>query len=253
MQAVSKQGYISPLILSVGIFVHQTTRSKVLLDVSLLPGLCDSYAKVIKIERSATVTRSEDFLRLISLNDDSTRFFQWVAHNFDFNEDTLTGKNTTRTTGIISWIIPKSDFGSYLKIPRRQTNPTELLQIAERSISLTPYKLPLVSMLSEVKLVSVQENLLPLDQFLLMDTLWLYSTLFTTQPPNREGFISQVVDGHFECTTVVFNPMVLLNQETNESVYSTMLFLKEQVRSAGMCCATLTFDQPLYLKANKIK
>ena len=63
--------------------------------------------------------------------------------------------------------------------------------------------------------------------------------------------MSQEVDGHFACTTV-FNSMVPLNPETNESLYSIMLFAKEQARLAGMCCA-LTFDQPLYLKANKIK
>ena len=108
-------------------------------------------------------------------------------------------------------------------------------------------------MLSDIKLVSLHKNLLPLDQFLFMDTLWLYSTLFTKQPPNWQGFMSQVVDGHFECTAVVFNLMVPLNSETNESMYSTVLFVKEQARSAGKCCATLIFDQPLYLKSNKIK
>ena len=46
----------------------------------------------------------------------------------------------------------------------------------------------------------------------------------------------------FECTTVVFNPMVPLNPETNQSVYSTMLFVNEESRSTGMCCTTLTYD-----------
>ena len=74
MQAVSKQDYISLLMLSVGIFVHQTTRSKVLLDVLSSLGFCASYAEVIKFERLAAVTRSEDFALLTSPNDDSTRF-----------------------------------------------------------------------------------------------------------------------------------------------------------------------------------
>ena len=85
MQAVSKNGYISPLMLSVGTFVHQTTRSKVLLDVLSSLGLCASYVGVIKFEKSAAATTSEDFPLLTSPNDDSTRFCQWVADNFDFN------------------------------------------------------------------------------------------------------------------------------------------------------------------------
>ena len=85
MQAVSKKGYISPLMLSVGTFVHQTTRSKVLLDVLSSLGLCASYVGVIKFEKSAAATTSEDFPLLTSPNDGSTRFCQWVADNFDFN------------------------------------------------------------------------------------------------------------------------------------------------------------------------
>ena len=52
-------------------------------------------------------------------------------------------------------------------------------------------------------------KLLPLDQFLFMDTLWLSSTLFTKQPSNWKGFMSQVMNGHFECTKVFFNQMNL--------------------------------------------
>ena len=32
-----------------------------------------------------------------------------------------------------------------------------------------------------------------------------------------------------------------------------MVFVKEQERLSGFCCGALTFDQPLYLKANQIK
>ena len=52
---------------------------------------------------------------------------------------------------------------------------------------------------------------------------------------------------------MIYNPMIPLNPQTDESVYSTMLFVDLQARKAGMCCATLTFDQPLYLKSYKIK
>ena len=49
--------------------------------------------------------------------------------------------------------------------------------------------------------------------------------------------------------------------QSNESVYSTVLFIKQEARSAGIYWATfwptllftLLFDKPLYVKANKIK
>lgn len=84
-----------PLMLSVEIFAHQATRWTVLLDVLSPLGRSASYAELIKFERSAAVTRSEDFPLLTTPNDGSTRFCQWVPDNFDFNEDTFTDKNTT--------------------------------------------------------------------------------------------------------------------------------------------------------------
>ena len=41
--------------------------------------------------------------------------------------------------------------------------------------------------------------------------------------------------------------------QTNEAVYSAMTFVDRQSRLVGQCCAQLTFDQPLCLKAYKIK
>ena len=61
-----------------------------------------------------------------------------------------------------------------------------------------------------------------------------------------------ITNGHYECTTVIFNPMVPLNPDTNEAIYCTMRFVVDQGKKIGLCCGTLTFDQPLYLKANHI-
>ena len=89
--------------------------------------------------------------------------------------------------------------------------------------------------MADVEIKKINERSVAVEHFLLMDTLWLYSTIFIKKPPNWQGFMSQIVNGHFECTAVIFNPMIPLNPETNESVYSTMLFVKEQAKAAGMC------------------
>jgi len=65
--------------------------------------------------------------------------------------------------------------------------------------------------------------------------------------------MSEIVNGHYECTAITFNPMVPLNPETNEAIYSTMSFVKEQAEQIKLCCGALKFDQPLYLKSNMIK
>ena len=65
--------------------------------------------------------------------------------------------------------------------------------------------------------------------------------------------MATVNQGTWQTTTVVYNPMVPLNPGTVDAVYSTMSYVRQRATKAGMCCATLTFDQPLYLKAYKIK
>ena len=138
MQAASKAGYISPLLLCVGIFIHQTTRSRVIIDVLSALGLSASCNEVLTFKRSAAATRSGDFLpsRTSVAN---VKFCQWVADNFDLNDDTLTGDNTTHAMGIISCFTPKFDFG-YTEVRRQKISAAEISRIAESCITLEPYK-----------------------------------------------------------------------------------------------------------------
>ena len=97
---------------------------------------------------------------------------------------------------------------------------------------------------------------IPVDSFEHLDLLWSISSRFCRYPPNWQGFMSKVVNGGSEmmkCTTVIYNPMIPLNPSTDDAVYSTMCFVLKQAKLAGLCCATLTFDQPLFFKCIKIK
>lgn len=84
IQASGKQSFISPLLLSVGLFVHQTTRSRVLIDVLFSLGFSVSYDQIIAFQRSAMDDTCSDGLPggLIKQSDGGG-FCQWVADNFD--------------------------------------------------------------------------------------------------------------------------------------------------------------------------
>ena len=109
LQATKQPSFISPLQLSTGLFIHQTTRSRLLIDVLSSMGMCLSYNHVLTFERSAAVSTSGDGLPpgLQKVNDGGG-FCQWVADNFDFNEDTLTGLDTTHVMGMIACQIGQS-------------------------------------------------------------------------------------------------------------------------------------------------
>ena len=102
MQATQKQPFISPLLLSIGLFIHQNTRSRVHIDVLSSLGLSISYSNVLAFERSAAVCSSRGLPPGLDKISEGGGFTQWVADNFDYNEDTLTGHDTTHVMGIIA-------------------------------------------------------------------------------------------------------------------------------------------------------
>ena len=92
MQAAGNKSFISPLMLAVEVFIYQTTRSRLLIDVRSSLGLCVSYSQVMASERSAVVSRSvEDSPPGLIQHGDDGGFCQWVADHFDYNDDTSTG------------------------------------------------------------------------------------------------------------------------------------------------------------------
>ena len=131
MQAAGNMSFISPLLLAVGLFIHQTTRSRLLIDVLSSLGLCVSYSQVMAFERSAVVSRSvEDSPPGLIQHGDNGGFCQWVADNFDYNEDTTTGHDTTLVMGVIACQTPyRTDQGA-TTVKRKLTSAAEIVKAA---------------------------------------------------------------------------------------------------------------------------
>ena len=93
MQLCIKEGYQSPLLLAIGLLAHQNTRSRVLVDVLYILGLSLSYSALLDFEKYASVSTIE-FTDTLSEEESMECFLQFIANNFDHNEDT-TGACTT--------------------------------------------------------------------------------------------------------------------------------------------------------------
>ena len=74
MKAAGRQSFISPLLLSVGLFIHQTTRSGILLDVLSSLGLRVPYSTVMAFQRSAVLGQRVEDLPVM-INRTQTRSF----------------------------------------------------------------------------------------------------------------------------------------------------------------------------------
>ena len=70
-QAASKPSYISPLLMSIGLFIHQSTRSHLLIDILSSLGVCFSYDQEMKSQQSVVVNQSVQELQTGLLDVDS--------------------------------------------------------------------------------------------------------------------------------------------------------------------------------------
>jgi hypothetical protein len=83
--------------------MHQLYRSRFLVDSLYSFGFCSSYSEIQKFEACAAVEGSSE-KQTISAND----CLQFIADKFDHNTDTLDGKETFHSMGMISCLTPKA-------------------------------------------------------------------------------------------------------------------------------------------------
>jgi hypothetical protein len=203
----------------------------VLLDVLPSLGLNVSYDQVIAFEKAAAVGRSiHDLPPGLVQQTEGEGFCQWVADNFDYNEDTLTGHDTTHVMGVITCQTPRTTDLKREVIRRRNVTAAEIVSAGDFGDIIRPYKPPATKKMADMIIKAVNPVQVPIARFEHMDMLWLCSRLLHHNPPNWQGFMSKVEVGTCQSTAVVYNPMIPLNPQTNEAVYSTMAFVLGQAK-----------------------
>ena len=69
-------------------------------------------------------------------------------------------------------------------------------------------------------------------------------------PTNWGGYMQNVCIGeHPPSATIQRLPILDLNPSNETCIYSTLLFVQEQVEQLSIVTPCVTFDQPLYIKA----
>ena len=83
----------------------------------------------------------DDFIRDSELESEN-RFWQFIADNFDHNEDTTTWANTTYVLFIISCETPKSEFTMFQPVKREDISSAKLLEAAKFNDNIKVYSKP---------------------------------------------------------------------------------------------------------------
>ena len=250
VQASRPKSSIQPIPFGLGVEIDKTMGSKWLITHLSRLGFCISYDEVQKFKQSAIVHADNQ-----SDNDGiSEAFAQWIADNVDHDINTLTGKGTFHGMGIIcANAKPIGDFG---KVPRLRKIPAASF-IKNRGVEIIPYYKAAKSCLSSVTLDPIPFKRMesPMGTFnLLWHSAWLLSSP-DKQRPNWSGFMQCSTKSKEETTKpthITFLPIIDLNPSNETCIHSTLRFVIAQAKKLNVKTPSITFDQPLWLKATGI-
>lgn len=241
MQATRPRGILAPLQLGLGVQLHHHFQSKFLIDSLNEHGFCCSYSEVKRFERCSAVVQGTDVH-----NHSPDSFLQYAADNVDHNIRTLDGEKTFHGMGIIATITPKVKMTTPIK--RIDVSVDEIARIGRINIRSFILRNDVMSNLHYEPLV-YQAAIEPYKN---IDLLWKSSLLFKCPRPQWSGFMQLLhQNNHTGPASVMFLPMIDLDPNDLSCIYSTLVFVSSHAKRYN-CTPVITFDQPLWWKANVI-
>ena len=240
MQAVRPRAVIAPLQICLGVQLHLEFGSRFLIETLHELGFCSSYQEVQKYQQSAAVSQPLEIPGLIQ-----GQFLQFVADNIDHNTQTLDGLNTFHGMGMISAVTPGIKCTSR-RIPRVTVTAEDVAAVAKVDIHF--YK--------NVERFNIKYEKLPDisidDNSRNTDILWKLSWLLCPITPAWNGTMQLVHHGEYPGPSLInFLPMIDMDPTNESCIYSTLHFVADQAKIYGVT-PVLTFDQPLWMKAQRI-
>ena len=249
---------IPPLLFALAVEVDNIHGSRWLNDELYKLGFAVSYSEVNRFKQACLVSQSinNQIQRLSS----ESSFTQFVADNVDHNIATLDGRGTFHGMGIIaSTVSSREHVIEEIKIKRPQTLlKVDQLTSKSSAVPIVEYNCPEQRKFNTILFKPTLELLYPyvLPESLNTDLLWHAAGLFSkpeSPRPNWSGYMQRISHGdHLPNATITLLPIIDLNPSSYTCIYSTLLFVIDQCKKLNIVTPSITFDQPLWLKATEI-
>lgn len=237
LSAVRPRSFFSSLKMALGCFLYRKIGCKFVISLLSSLGVSASYNEIRKYE-DCLLQQPE---RSIS----ESAFSQFVFDNADFNINTLDGFKTFHAMGGIQCISPSNALEPAPHLLRKKNSSSAPVKGCFANFTVQHCNreknagLKTLTVLDEIG--ETNNIILPLTG----DFLWLYAKwAVLPKVPGWNGFMEQATANRsFQKTKIVFLPIIH---------YSDILIALQKCKATKQKICFVTFDQPLFWKANDI-
>jgi hypothetical protein len=259
VQAAKPRGCIMPLIFGVGVQMERAGNRQLQDEFSKL-GFSVSSQETRRFKYSIMQALPNSGTALNMLSDDGdiepASFTQYIADNFDHNIRTIDGNGTMHGMGVISATVhPDSCLGNVVSRIQRLEPTSAKKATIKKSVKILEFvdcggkRLgdmtlnPLISLVRPLSLPSI----------LTLCDLWNsvgLAEMSTPLHPNWSGYMQKTSDGSHSGTAAIDMLTILdLNPTDENCIFSTLAFVCDQAKALRLPDVSVTFDQPLFIKA----
>lgn len=239
VQATRPKSIIAPLQIGLGVQMHHQFASRFLIDSLNKSGFSSSYSEVMKYLRNASLTSSLD------TNIIENQFVQFAADNVDHNVRTIDGLNTFHGMGMIGIFSP--EIKQTRVVPRNNVSVADVTN--NNQVPIIPY----YGSNKEFQAFENFELSHSIDvKYYLPHLFYKVLPLVQCKLPGWSGYMNIVYNQpKAQKSSISFLPLIDMNPSDNTCIISTLTYLVNQA-DKNNATPIITFDQPLYWKANKI-
>ena len=244
--ACRPRSFISQLPLAIGIYLHRKYAPRELIDILNSMGFAVSYRELQRYEYSMIDGESPSY--------DLDGFLQFIFDIADFNVHSLDGYNTFHIMGGIACITPSATSRPSTQVPRIRNIPPATTLESRSNVPIKTYNAPTVPALKSITIKDVtipSDNEPGLQSINALNYLWLIGYhIKASSCQSWSGFMQEALKGCvYDTSRVVVLPFINLDPNKLSTIYSALHFAQHLCEKYGISICTVTFDQPLYVKA----
>ncbi|GBP42632.1 hypothetical protein EVAR_87183_1 [Eumeta japonica] len=246
VQAVRPKSFISPLHLATGTYLNRKCDSKTVINMLAKLGVCSSYHSIALHEISA--------IKSNVIKIEPSAFVQYVFDNADHNPSTLDGLNSFHCMGGICCVTPSTALTTFGEVPKLDPLPTavEISDEGKINIEQLPTNEFSLESIEFVDIGSLKFGDFTRDIPVCYST-HIWGSYLHVNLPEIKGFMDRVSSSMpYTVSRIQYLPFIEENPSDLRTVYTSLLYAAKHARRLDQKTKFVTFDYPLYMKAQQI-